>query len=149
MHPNCNSVTFTGVIVLQLEMKYLSFALSSLQESGFKLTDTRTQVVEALDKASLPLSTYDIQNLTTIPNVSVYRTVQLLVDLGLAHKVHGTKYVKCTKPKAEGCHHFMVCNDCGATEEYLDNHEHVPPSKSFVAISHTLEINGFCKKCYK
>lgn len=130
-------------------MKYLTFALGSLQEVGFKLTDTRIKVVESLDDAKLPLSTYDIQNLTGIPNVSVYRTIRLLLDLGLAHKVHGTKYVKCSKPKQEGCHHFMVCNDCGVTEEYVDNHKHLSPSKSFVAISHTSEINGFCQKCYK
>lgn len=130
-------------------MAYKKFALQTLQHLGFKLTDQRIEVIELLSRSKLPLSTHEIQLHTQIPAVSIYRILQLLQDVGLIHKVHGTKFLKCNHLDTQGCHHFMICNDCGSTEEFvMDQHIHIPPTKSFTPTGHTFEINGFCKKCY-
>lgn len=137
---------------------YYSQAIQILESNGYKITEPRMQVLRLMQKAKKPLSPYDLQKQTDptklLNHVTIYRILELLVSLHLVHKVSNGGFVKCAIPHEEGCHHFVVCNNCGNTKEFADSHTchfHLPKAiqKDFTITTHTFELNGLCKKCSK
>jgi Fur family zinc uptake transcriptional regulator len=137
---------------------FVKQAIQILEQNGYKITTPRKQVLELIQKASSPLSPYDLQKMLSkeeaLNPVTIYRVLELFVKLHLVHKVASGGFVKCSIPTEEGCHHFVVCNSCGTTKEFAEDqgcHFHLPTSiaKDFTVTSHTYEIAGICKKCKK
>lgn len=138
-------------------MTYSITALKILELSGYKITNTRKQVITALEKATTPLSPYELQKIIVSENqlnpVTIYRILELLSELHLVHKVASGGFIKCAIPNEKGCHHFLICNDCGTTKEFAEthNHLHLPENleSEFKVTSHTYELSGLCKHCFK
>ena len=129
-----------------------------LQAQGYKVTRPRRQVLEALEGAEKPLSPYDIQKLLRkqgkyLNHVTIYRILDLLCRLNLAHKVLSSGgFVKCNLDAIEGCHRFMVCQHCGDLQEFADKDLCQEENKfardlGFHTEYHLSEFSGLCSRC--
>jgi len=131
-----------------------------LQARGYKSTRTRKLVLQVLEKTEKPLSPYDIQGILRtrgkyLNHVTIYRILDLFCRLNLAHKMlSGGGFVKCNLDAAEGCHRFMVCQDCGAIQEFADEglcqgEDEFARSLGFHTEHHLSEFSGVCSRCHK
>ena len=131
-----------------------------LQTQGYKATRPRKLVLELLEETEKPLSPYDIQGLLRtkgkyLNHVTIYRILDLLCSLNLAHKMLSSGgFVKCSLNATEGCHRFMVCQDCGAIQEFADKElcreeNNLARHLGFHTEHHLSEFYGLCSCCYK
>ena len=153
-------------ILLHLGLSF-GILLSMVQDSiqtlrchGYKATRPRKQVLEALEQTQKPLSPYDIQRLLQeqgkyLNHVTIYRVLDLFCSLNLAHKVLSNGgFVKCSLCTSEGCHRFMVCQHCGAIQEFADNdlcqdENEFAQTFGFHTEYHLSEFSGLCSGCYE
>lgn len=94
-------------------------AVRTLQEHGYRLTPQRTMVWDVLRAQESHLSAEQICTTvqTTFPNVNlstVYRTLELLVGLGLVRETHLASGTRLFEVEEEVPHHHLVCEKCGA-----------------------------------
>jgi len=138
----------------------IQYSIQLLQGQGYKVTKPRRQVLEILNRTQRLLSPYDIQRLLRrqdkhLNHVTIYRILDLFCSLNLAYKLLSTGgFVKCSLGNKEGCHRFMVCRCCGATQEFVDQQLCLQESKStqdlgFHTEYHFSESSGLCSACYK
>jgi Fur family zinc uptake transcriptional regulator len=131
-----------------------------LQAQGHKATKPRTLVLEVLEETEKPLSPYDIQGILQtrgkyLNHVTIYRILDLLCSLNLAHKMLSSGgFVKCSLDAIEGCHRFMVCQHCGAIQEFADKglcqgENEFARNLGFHTEHHLSEFSGLCSRCYK
>jgi Fur family zinc uptake transcriptional regulator len=115
-------------------------------------------VLEVLEGTEKPLSPYDIQEILRqrgkyLNHVTIYRVLGLFCSLNLAHKMLSSGgFVKCSLDAAEGCHRFMVCQQCGAIQEFADKElcreeNEVARNLGFHAEHHLSEFSGLCSDC--
>jgi Fur family zinc uptake transcriptional regulator len=117
-------------------------------------------VLEVLEETKSPLSPYDIQSILRargkyLNHVTIYRVLDLTCRLNLAHKVLSSGgFVRCSLDAMEGCHRFMVCQHCGAIQEFADEGLCQKENKfagnlGFHTEHHFSEFSGLCSQCYK
>jgi Fur family zinc uptake transcriptional regulator len=132
---------------------YITHAIDTLRQNGFRITRTRERVIEILDHATAPLSPYDV---TGIDPVTVYRIFECLEKNGLIHRVLSTgKLIKCnveesaTHTHDRCCHHLAICEICGTTREiHCHDPITIPDLPDMVITGHRLELIGRCRSCY-
>ena len=131
-----------------------------LQAQGYKATKPRKSVLEVLGETERPLSPYDIQGILRtrgkhLNHVTIYRILDLLCRLNLAHKMLSNGgFVKCRLDGGEGCHRFMVCQECGAIQEFADpglcqGENEFAHDLGFHTEHHLSEFSGLCSRCYR
>ena len=131
-----------------------------LHTQGYKATKPRKLVLEVLQEVERPLSPYDIQGILRqrgkyLNHVTIYRILDLLCSLNLAHKMLSSGgFVGCSLDAMEGCHRFMVCQDCGAIQEFADEglcqkENEFARNLDFHTEHHLSEFSGFCSRCHK
>ena len=117
-------------------------------------------MLKVLEELKEPLSPYDIQDVLRargkhLSHVTIYRILDLLCSLNLAHKMLSSGgFVKCSLHAAEGCHRFMVCQDCGAIQEFADKglcqgENEFARNLGFHTQYHISEFSGLCSRCYR
>jgi len=139
-------------------MSFTEYAVKALRDGGYKVTNPRKQVLEAIEKAEGPMSPYDIGKMTEeegkhLDQVTIYRVINLLCSLNLVHKVFSRGgYVRCDLLEEKGCHRFLVCRGCGNLQEFrneaLCNQENqIAQKMGFQAEHHVTESSGLCRDC--
>jgi len=139
-------------------MGYVKETQDMLKTCGYRLTESRKMVVEVLDSVQRPLSPYDIQKYLQekgkeLNHVTIYRVLDLLCSLNLAHRVNiAGGFVRCTLGGQEGCHGHMVCRSCGSITEFSDKafcrrENKVAEELGFFAEQHVIEFSGLCSSC--
>lgn len=134
-----------------------------LKEKGLKVTKQRILVLEALasceDKHLTAEEIYEIvkADFPEIGLATVYRTIQLLVELDLVESIQlGDGYVRYEIGKLDGeeahHHHHLICLSCGKIisfwDDLLDELEaRIMESASFQVINHEVKIYGYCREC--
>ena len=140
-------------------MKRPGDIVSKLTEQGYRLTPQRIMILSAIENSNDHISAEEIYAQVTAkyPNVNistVYRTLELLKQLGLVTETDlGGGRVRY-HPIDKGHHHHLVCRECGAI---IDLHESVlSPVKDvllreygFIADLRHLAIFGRCVNCNK
>lgn len=130
---------------------------SKLTNRGYRLTPQRLMILAAIESSDDHISAEEIyaQIITKYPYVNistVYRTLELLKELGLVTETDlGGGRVRY-HPADKGHHHHLVCRECGAV---IDLDESVlSPVKDvllqeyrFVADLRHLAIFGRCLNC--
>lgn len=133
------------------------------QKAGIKATKKRIAIYHALVVANRALSPYELAKYCdsefdlSIPVVSIYRTLDLLVAVNLAHKLElVNKYIVCAH---SGCHsqhqhsQFLICNVCHkVTEIHLSTALTQQLTEKiayhgFELQSPQYEFQGICKTC--
>lgn len=137
-------------------MNFIEDSINLLKKSDYKITGPRMAVLQVLSKAKIPLSAYDIEE--RIPEnipvnvVTIYRVLDVFEKLGIAHRIHTKEgFVRCDFELQEGCHYFAVCNQCGRTDEFVQNEcemeRVIPKNLPYKSLSHLSEISGVCNQC--
>ena len=84
--------------------------------------------------------------------VTVYRTLEILEELGLAARVHlpggCNRYIR----SAAGHQHLMICSACGQAEYFEGDDltrlfQQVAGKNSFQVQEHWLQLFGLCRAC--
>lgn len=100
-------------------------ATRTLQELGYRLTPQRTLVWDVLRADGGHLSAELIcqrvqQHFPTINISTIYRTLELLVGLGLVRETHLAPNHRLFEVEEEVPHHHLVCGACGAVQHVHD-----------------------------
>jgi Fur family ferric uptake transcriptional regulator len=134
-----------------------------LEEMGYRMTPQRLMIVSAIEEQdggnhrhisaeeiySQVVAKYPHINLSTI-----YRTLDMLEELGLVTRTDMGEGKVRYHPADEGRHHHMVCRQCGAVID-LDESILIPIKKEllkqygFTAELRHLAIFGHCEACRK
>jgi Fur family ferric uptake transcriptional regulator len=126
---------------------------SLLKQQGFSATKTRLAILRAL-LAAQPATMQDL--ITALPKIdraTVYRTVDLFVDLNIAKKVStGFKYRIELGESFQEHHHHLTCLRCSSvidvhTPEIEYAIEQTASNNGFRPLRHDLEITGYCSNC--
>lgn len=124
--------------------------IAAIQATGGRVTEVRKRIINTLGGSPKPLSIQEVARLCRLDEVSVYRTVAFLKELGFAEEIltpDGTKRF------ALALHHHdhIMCTSCGFLA-------HIPCSEkeakrtvrhaSFASVgTHSLTYHGICTKC--
>jgi len=131
---------------------------SAIRTTGARVTSSRVRVLSLLQSAQGPLSHGDIEQLLSknalpeLDRVTLYRVLDWLVDVGLAHKATNSRGVYCftaAKPNIEHKRHMHFrCTDCGSVF-CLDLPPPTPPElpNGFRLASVEFDISGECPDC--
>lgn len=125
-----------------------------LAEHGLRVTRPRKIVFALLTAASSPLSHVEIARLASeIDKVSVYRTVDLFVKLGIVIGVaHGWKQRYELAAPFKPHHHHLHCSKCGKIEEIQSDElegmiKLLCDRHNFQVTGHMFEVTGVCGAC--
>lgn len=133
-----------------------------LKKKGYKFTPQRKAILEVLsDRFGEHLSSEEIYDLVKVNNpeiglATVYRTVQLLVELDVLSKLNlddGFVRYEINDNDGEGHHHHhLICSECGkiseVREDLLDSIEaEIERKYEFQIKDHKLKFFGLCKSC--
>ncbi|GGK15173.1 transcriptional repressor [Caldalkalibacillus thermarum] len=132
-----------------------------LHAHNYKLTPQREATVRVLlEHQDDHLSAEDVYLLVKekapeIGLATVYRTLELLNDLNIIHKLNFGDGVARYEFRAEGAerhHHHLICVQCGAVDEIMEdllkNVEHkVEKDFNFKILDHRLIFHGICHRC--
>ena len=132
----------------------LAEAEARCKAQGESWTAPRSRIYELLLAAEKPRTAYELMEAykrgrRPAAPPTVYRALDFLVGVGLAHRVESSKaYTACTAPDSPHIAGFLLCDVCGRTDELthsLDGWQ--PPSSDFVVRTSLLEIHGTCSAC--
>ena len=136
---------------------------------GYRLTVPRQAIVDVLTNTSKHLSAEDVYIAVhkAYPHIgltTVYRTLELLVQMGLVLKFDfgdgRARYELSEGPKGERHHHHLVCTDCGRAIDYTDfideevellkqTEAGLSKKYNFKITNHLLQFYGLCSDCKK
>lgn len=128
------------------------------QDKGLKHSRKRAQILKAFLNSGEHLSAEDLfqrvkRDHPEIGYTTVYRTLKLIVDSGIAQMVDFNDGVKRFERKlGREYHAHFVCTKCGNHFEAFDKDIEGLSSKlaehqGFLPQKHRLEIFGLCKNC--
>ena len=121
-----------------------------------RLTAPRRRVLELLLEADGPLKAYDLiaafgEGGEPAKPPTVYRALEFLERLGFAHRIESLNaYVPCHREGADHRAAFLICECCGAAEEFEPDFtpQLEAAAKAGYAIrAVTLEARGLCGAC--
>ena len=127
--------------------------------ADLKLTKNQTLVLSVLEKSSIPLSAYTIlerlseHGLRAPPQV--YRALDKLLDLGLAHKLASlNSFLACQHTQC-GSHRvssFAICDGCEQVSEIINTEferqlNSLAKDVGLQPTRSTIEIHGLCDQC--
>lgn len=127
-------------------------------DHGVGLTDTRRKVFELVIKAGQPVGAYRLLEAmqdkgTRVMPPTVYRALNFLQGKGLVHRIELLNaFVACTQHEHEHEGQFLICSDCGKTEELADESvsemlREKASAHGFTLTQQTIELKGLCKDC--
>jgi Fur family ferric uptake transcriptional regulator len=130
----------------------------TLQQNGFRVTQPRLQVMGILADSVIPLTPQDIYQrsleLDSPPGIaSVYRTLEMLNDLGLIQQIHQPGGCHAICPAVEGHKHLLICTSCGqirvveGNEEVSDYISRIEEQTGYQVEEHWLQLFGTCQDC--
>ncbi|MDD7438371.1 MAG: transcriptional repressor [Bacteroidales bacterium] len=126
-----------------------------LDHFGVRITPVRYLLYKALERETTAVSLTDLETeLKTVDKSSIFRNLQLFLEVGLIHQIQdgsGVAKYAVNQPHGHSHAHFC-CEACGETicldELSLNLHE-LPLQKGYKADSFTLLIKGICPHCKK
>lgn len=129
-----------------------------LDRNKLRKTPERFAILEAVYSSDGMFTTDELLSLLVsdrhfvVSRATVYNTVNVLVDAGLAvrHRVgNKTRYERVSGTGSS--HFYMICDNCGSIREF--HNEKLLTALSFIhlgkfsAESMTLYVHGLCTKC--
>ncbi len=133
-----------------------------LKESGLKITPQRRAIINILlDNGNRHLSSeeiYDLvrENCPEIGLATVYRTMQLLDDIGVISKLNlddgCIRYELDLNKSDSHNHHHLICKKCGdiieVEDDLMDNVEkEIQTTYKFKILDHDIKFYGLCENC--
>lgn len=131
-----------------------------IEEKGLKSTTQRDEIVSAFFDSGGHVSIEELHHSVQKKNpkigyTTVYRTLKLLTESGLAHeRQFGDGQSRYEPVTAEEHHDHLICLKCGTILEFENKkieklQDEVAKQHGFEVKHHKLELYGYCKKCRK
>ena len=164
MHPSTHEVVLFPIDLRQPERRrqwesgvYATFA-HFLGEQGLHMTNQRKVVLQCLLGAKTHLREDDVyrharKTETGLGRTTVFRTLKLLEQCGLADRVEAVDGTPRFELKHDRPHHdHMVCVECGRITEFQSPEMELHQNQAirdhgFEALWHRHEIFGRCRTC--
>ena len=136
-----------------------------LKSKGLKITNQRLLILEVLANANgKHYSTEEIYDLVklTYPEIglaTVYRTIQLLLDLEIIDKINfDDGFVRyelseqLENNSSKHQHHHLICKACGQVFSFKEDllellEEKIKKEMGFQISNHEVKFYGYCKSC--
>jgi Fe2+ or Zn2+ uptake regulation protein len=136
----------------------LDQTLARLKDVGYRLTRPRRAVTQALLEAHDWLRPEEVlrrarANCPTVGLVTVYRTLAVLEELGVAKRIHVEAGCHGYAPAGLAHGHYLVCRSCHQVVEFPGNEDLAPLIRQisrktgFAVEAHLLELTGRCPDC--
>jgi len=131
-----------------------------LKRVGLKQTAQRDTILRTFLETRDHLSTDELHRLVQKEDVrigytTVYRTLKLLAECGLASEVaFHDGIARYEHQYNRRSHHHMVCTQCGSSVEVFSRdvgqvEQEVGRKYRYLATRHTFQIYGICEDCRK
>jgi Fur family ferric uptake transcriptional regulator len=131
-----------------------------LKENGLLYSKQREQILGTFMKAESHLAIDDIYNAVRKKNpriglATVYRTMKIICDCGLAREVDfGDSLRRFEHKYQRRHHHHLVCIKCGRIIEVRSNRieglqKKLAKQHDFTSTRDTMKIFGVCSKCQR
>lgn len=138
---------------------------SLLKQNGLKVTTQRVAILEVLNSrpgkhlTAEEIYDYVKKKYPEIGIATVYRTIQVLSELGLIDKLNlddgYVRYEICKRSKETAFqhhHHHLICLNCGNIAAFQDDlldelENRIMETMGFEVVDHEVKLYGRCKKC--
>lgn len=131
--------------------------IQQLSQAGHRITQPRLAVIRALLEHDGYASPSEIRERAkryypTIGLVTVYRTLDLLSELGFVRRIHAEDGCHSYATANNGHHHHLICRRCGAAIEFQGCDlspflARVSQQTGYAIEDHLLELVGVCSTC--
>ena len=132
--------------------------LTKLKPTGGKRSSKREQIVNVFLRQEGHLSADDLVDLIRqedhrISRATVYRTLQWMVEAGIARKVDfGEGRFRFEHSYRQPRHYHLICKTCHRSFEFLSSDiealvEEVAQARNFAASQSVVQIYGTCEEC--
>ena len=132
--------------------------LASLRPEGGKRSSKRDKIVEVFLRQQGHISADDLferirREASGIGRATVYRTLQWMVDAGIARKVDFGEGRSRYEPSYRHPRHFhLICTTCHSSSEFLSSDveslmEEIAAARKFAASQSVVQIYGTCEAC--
>jgi Fur family ferric uptake transcriptional regulator len=152
---------------VSMEKKRQTLAQGKIRKSGYRITSGRRVILDVLSEHHGHLSAEDVYNKVhecypAIGLASVYRTLQMLVNVGLVFKFDfgdgRARYEVVECPLGQDHHHHFICTGCGRIINHSDFieeelaflkkvEEGLMKKYGFKITNHNLQFHGLCNHC--
>jgi Fur family transcriptional regulator, ferric uptake regulator len=129
----------------------------TLAARGLRLTRQRRAVLDVVAEASSsvsPVQVFDAarERCPELGLTTVYRTLELLSEIGALRRVHGRDHCEAFVPAGAAHGHTVVCSRCGLVTEFTDCDMHVVAAAAarqtgYDITEHFLQLSGLCAAC--
>jgi Fur family ferric uptake transcriptional regulator len=131
----------------------------TLAARGLRLTRQRRAVLDAVVEASSsvsPVQVFDAarERCPELGLTTVYRTLELLSEIGALRRVHGPDHCEAFVPTGAAHGHTVVCSRCGQVMEFTECDiqavvDAAARQTGFRITEHFLQLSGECPACDK
>lgn len=131
--------------------------LEQLQASGCRITTPRRAIINIMANSSHALEAIEIFDLSREDHprlglVTVYRTLDMLEQLGLVQRVHQPDGCHLYLRAPEGHEHILLCRSCRRTDYFSgddlsDLIEVTSQNSGYEIEEHWLQLFGLCASC--
>jgi Fur family ferric uptake transcriptional regulator len=129
-----------------------------IKEQGLKATSQREDIAQVFFSINRHISVEELYSEVRHVNprvgyATVYRTMKLLKECGLAAETHfADGQARFENVEGERHHDHIICERCGRIVEFVHPQmeqlqEKVAQRFGFVATNHKMEIYGICQEC--
>jgi len=129
-----------------------------LKSKGLRTTRQREIIMDEFFRTGEHVTTEELYKKISnkhkeIGYTTVYRTLKLLKESGLAIERVFSDNLTRYEPLSSGDHHdHLICLSCGGITEFEDSRierlqERIAQDLGFKTVSHRMELYGYCKKC--
>jgi len=136
----------------------LARAQAICTKRGARLTPLRRRVLELILQSSQPVGAYALlaqlqAGRERLGPPTVYRALEFLLTHKLIHKIEtSSAFIACIDIEHPHQSQFMICEDCGATEEIRDDEiveavRRIGEGRGYVVERQVIEVRGFCPAC--
>jgi len=129
-----------------------------LRQKGLKQTSQRAVILDTFLSTKKHISADELHSQIRGKNPgigfsTVYRTLRLLTECGLAREVNfGDGRARFERGFERGQHGHLICTSCGTAEEFTISSversiKKISDELGFKPEGHRIEVYGLCKKC--
>ena len=132
--------------------------VQALSQQGYRVTGPRRALVRLIAGRKVRFTAADLEEDVArmdpvVGRATVFRTLELLLSLGLVERVHTEGERRDAYVVAEEVHHHhLVCSRCGVVTEVTgcmvdDLVSSLARAADFQVEGHWMEIVGLCRRC--
>jgi len=132
-------------------------ATEALLQRGLRMTRQRQAVLDVIDRADGSFTAQQLHDAvragsTSLGLTTVYRTLEILADVGAVERVHGPSNCEAFVAAGATHGHTVVCRVCGAAAELsgLDCSgllAEAARKTGFRIDEHVVQLSGVCERC--